>query len=76
MHLSSFVFDFSKWKPLDVASLDDPAYDAVRAQFESLLWLVPAEVLRNWTEEFEVEMKWAAGKADRMCQDHWVRGKK
>lgn len=73
---SSFVFDFSKWKPVDVAGLCDAEYDALRAQFESFLWTVPAEVLRNWTEEFEVEMKWAAGKFDRMCQDHWVRGKK
>jgi hypothetical protein len=54
-------------------TLSDDQYDILRSQYEQLMWLVPAETLRVWREDFETEMLFEASEYSRRVKDHWVR---
>jgi len=71
--VSKCKFNFEKWSPYTMDTLSDDQYDILRSQYEQLMWLVPAETLRVWREDFETEMLFEASEYSRRVKDHWVR---
>jgi len=67
------VIDLSKWEPYDMNEIDDEKYNALKLQFEQLVYMIPADVLRNWQVDLYAKMRGEASRLYTKVDDHMKR---
>jgi hypothetical protein len=68
-----FDINLAKWEPYKMDEISNDKFNALQLQFEALLYMVPADVLRVWQDDFYGRMRGVASVMYNQVTDHIKR---